>query len=123
MILNFMILPEDMEMLKNFLENLIKSMKEKQKLYQMSKNIDYIKFNKWTKNLKIFFNNANLFVLPSLYEGSPNILLDVINNNVPVLSSDCSGVKDILKDNNKFIFKINDLNQLKKKNHIHNFKL
>ena len=81
----------------------------------MSKNMDYIKFTKWTKNLKTFFNNANLFVLTSLYEGSPNILLDVINNNVPVLSSDCSGVKDILKGNNKFIFKINDLNQLKKK--------
>ena len=95
--------------------NIIGSGPKKQKLYQMSKNMDYIKFTKWTKNLKTFFNNANLFVLTSLYEGSPNILLDVINNNVPVLSSDCSGVKDILKGNNKFIFKINDLNQLKKK--------
>ena len=81
----------------------------------MIKNFDYIRLNKWSKELKFFFNNTNLFILPSFYEGSPNILLDAANNNVPILSSNCSGSKDILKNNKKYIFKINNLNQLKKK--------
>ena len=81
----------------------------------MIKNFDYIKLNKWSKKLKFFFSNANIFILPSFYEGSPNILLDAANNNVPILSSNCSGAKDILKNNKKYIFEINNLNQLKKK--------
>lgn len=88
---------------------------EGKKLNEMIKNFDYIKLNKWSKKLKFFFSNANLFILPSFYEGSPNILLDAANNNVPILSSNCSGAKDILKNNKKYIFEINNLNQLKKK--------
>ena len=41
--------------------------------------------------------------------------MDAANNNVPILSSNCSGAKDILKNNKKYIFEINNLNQLKKK--------
>ena len=72
-----------------------------------SRELKNVIFFKWKKNLNHFFSKSNLFVLPSVYEGSPNILLDAINSNVPVISSDCSGAIDILK-NRKIIFKINN---------------
>ena len=46
-----------------------------------------------------------MFILPSLYEVS-NVLLDAANHNIPILSSDCSGAKDILKNNTKFVLKL-----------------
>lgn len=95
--------------------NIIGSGPQFKKLNYISRNVDYIKFNKWTNDLKKYFNKANLFILPSLYEGSPNVLLDAVNHNIPILSSDCSGAKDILKNNTKFVFEINNSCQLKKK--------
>ena len=50
--------------------------------------------------------------MPSLYEGSPNILLDSLNISLPVLSSNCSGAKDILAHQSKFIFKVDDIEDL-----------
>ena len=42
-------------------------------------------------------------------------LLDSLNINLPVLSSDCSGAKDILANHTKSIFKVNDKEDLIKK--------
>ena len=39
---------------------------------------------------------SDFFVLPSLYEGMPNVLIDAINYEVPSICSDASGVDDIL---------------------------
>ena len=81
----------------------------------MTINKNYIKLINWKKNLSLFYNKANLYVLPSLYEGSPNVLLDSINYSTPVLASNCSGVKDLIGKNRGYIFKINDEIDLEKK--------
>ena len=116
---NFEILIDTVKKLRNkgFLIklNIIGSGPLEKKLNLMSQNFNFIKIHKWNKDLKNFLNNANLFILPSLYEGSPNILLDAVNHDVPILCSNCSGSNDILKNNYKFIFEINNQDQLKKK--------
>ena len=78
-----------------------------------SKNI---KILPWKKNLKVYFLNSDLFILPSFYEGLPNTLIDAVNFGIPSISSDCSGAKDILLNNKGgYIFPVNDLKNLKKK--------
>ena len=88
---------------------------KKNSLEKLIKNSRFIKIKSWKKNLKKYYENANLFILTSLYEGSPNVLLDAINNSTPVLASNCSGVTDILQNDTKHIFKINDYCDLEKK--------
>ena len=60
---------------------------------------------------------TNLFILSSLYEGLPNVLLEALALNKFVISSNCpTGPSEIL-DNNKggLLFKISDHEDLAKK--------
>ena len=79
------------------------------------KDYDFIKLYNWSNQIEKSLKKNDLFILPSLYEGSSNILLDSINISLPVLSSDCSGARDILAQQSKFIFKVNDKQELIKK--------
>ena len=43
------------------------------------KGYKYIKLYNWSNQIEKALSKNDLFVLPSLYEGSPNILLDSLN--------------------------------------------
>ena len=75
-----------------------------------------IKFLKWTNNIKKYFLKSDLFILSSYYEGLPNALIEAAYYNIPSISTDCSGAKDILLNNKGgYIIRINNLVELKKK--------
>ena len=61
--------------------------------------ISLVKFYGWTKNTKNLFKEAKIYFLSSFYEGLPNSLIEAVNYEVPAITSNCSGVKDILKNN------------------------
>ena len=60
---------------------------------------DHVTFAGFIPNPLPWFRRANLFVLPSLYEGLPNSLLEAIAYGTPALATDCpSGPSEILEE-------------------------
>ena len=51
---------------------------------------DYVDFPGYVQNVAETVKDDGIFVLPSLYEGIPNTLIEVLAAGVPTISSDCS---------------------------------
>tara|TARA_B110000027_G_scaffold126559_1_gene145050 strand:+ start:53 stop:1147 length:1095 start_codon:yes stop_codon:yes gene_type:complete len=89
--------------------------REKLLSYIKSNNLSKIvKIKNFTQNPYPYILKANLFILSSLYEGLPNVLLESLALNRFVISSKCpTGPSEIL-DNNKggLLFKVGDYNDL-----------
>lgn len=66
---------------------------------------------------KKFYKTSKLFILSSLFEGLPNVLLESQNYQLPIVSTNCkSGPKEILKNEKYgFLSKENDVDSLVKK--------
>ena len=60
---------------------------------------DHVTFLGHKNNVYPWLMSADLFILSSLFEGFPNILLETIYCGCPVISNDCpGGIKDIILD-------------------------
>lgn len=70
--------------------------KEIKKLH-LEKNIELLGYQ---KNPYIYMKNSSCFVLSSFYEGMPNVVLEAMYVDLPVISTDCkSGPREILAPN------------------------
>ncbi len=65
------------------------------KLCKILKLKKYVKFYNWQKSTINLYKKSKYFIMPSLYEGLPNVLVDAVNYNLLPLCSNISGVKDI----------------------------
>ncbi len=58
-----------------------------------------VMFTGWTDNPFSYLGAMDIFVLPSLWEGFPNVILEAMACGVPVVVSDSSGgIREIIKD-------------------------
>ena len=90
---------------------------DKSKLVLLSKKLKlnkYVIFNGWQKDIDKIYNKSKFFILPSLYEGLPNSLIDAINFELVSICSDVSGVRDIC-GNSSLILKNKSVDELEKK--------
>ncbi len=84
---------------------------DNKKLKNLALNLNLekkIKFLGRKTNLEKYYTYSKIFVFPSLYEGLPNALIDSVNYNLPCISTDCSGARDILGNNYKDFVKNDD---------------
>ena len=66
----------------------------------LSNNKVDFKFFKRTNqnNLKKIINLADAFILPSLYEGNPKILIEMMNYKVPIIATKVQGIDNLVDD-------------------------
>ncbi len=71
----------------------------------------------WKKNLHKYYKSAKIFILPSLYEGLGNVIIDAVNYNLPVITTNCrSGPSEIVKKTRGgFIVPISNPEEIAKK--------
>jgi glycosyltransferase involved in cell wall biosynthesis len=60
----------------------------------------------FTKNPFPYLAKSNIFLMTSLYEGFPNVLVEAMSSGIPVVSSDCpSGPREILSPSTDILSK------------------
>ncbi|MDF9787847.1 glycosyltransferase [Polynucleobacter sphagniphilus] len=72
-----------------------------------------INFENFNPNLRQFYLNSDVFLLPSRYEGLPIVLLESQSYGIPAIAFDCpTGPKDVVVDNfNGFLIQCFDLEE------------
>lgn len=71
------------------------NIKMKVKEYQLS---DVVHFEPITSEIYLYLNKAKLFLLTSLWEGTPVTIVEALIMGVPVISTDVGGVSDLIID-------------------------
>lgn len=75
--------------LRSELENYVKE-KGLEKVVYLMGNVD---------NVEKYFSESDIFVLSSTYEGLPLVILEAMAAQLPIVSTNVGGVKDIVTDN------------------------
>lgn len=77
------------------------------------KLVDKVFLTPPAENVYDIIKASDLFVLPSLWEGSPNVLIEALACEIPAISTDVSGVREILNEN--YIIKPGDAVEIAEK--------
>jgi glycosyltransferase involved in cell wall biosynthesis len=98
---------EAMKIIREYDENicliLIGDGKDRQKLEDIVKNLKLEKtviFKGAIQNIEIpkYLFQANIFVLPSLSEGFPNVILEAMAAGLPIVSTNVDGLSELIKN-------------------------
>ena len=90
---------------------LLSKLKKKIRDYKLNKIVKIIGHE---KNKNKIYNQADLLIHTSIFEGMPNVLVEAMNYNIPIISSDCPGGTKELLLSGKYgdLFNPGDYNEL-----------
>lgn len=90
-------------------------LKELVEKYSLQKNVEFLG-RMPIHNLFPFYQEANVFVLPSLNEGMCNALLEALGAGLPVIMTPTGGAEELIKDGvNGYIIKFKDAKDIAEK--------
>jgi glycosyltransferase involved in cell wall biosynthesis len=93
---------------QDVLKNKIKELKLEQKITLLGL-LDHKSISEWMKA-------ANIFILPSRNEGTPNSLLEAMASGLPVIASKVGGIPELIQENIEgLLFKSDSKDDLKEK--------
>lgn len=69
---------------------------DEDKLENLIKGNDFISHIPWQENMEHIYNQLDLVMLPSRYEGVPLVMLEALARGLPVIGSRVDGMKDLL---------------------------
>jgi starch synthase (maltosyl-transferring) len=77
--------------------------------------VDRVQILPWQKEIASFIRASKLLVLPSLYEGMPNVVMEAMAAGKPVVCSDAEGSEELLRhESEKQVFPIGNAVAMKK---------
>ena len=79
------------------------------------KQMDYVTFTGYTKDVADYCRLSDLLVMPSFQEGLPMAMIEAIATGLPVVASDIRGHNDVIEDcANGFLFGTDDVTGFEK---------
>lgn len=92
--------------LREELENVIERTGLKKRVFLIGKQ----------HNVYKFLYHSDMFVLPSIYEGMPNVVLEAMVAGVPVAASNLGSIREIISDGkNGLLFETNNIKDMSEK--------
>jgi glycosyltransferase involved in cell wall biosynthesis len=70
---------------------------------------DIVTFVGGTSHPEMYMNSSDIFVLPSVFEGLPTVVLEAFRSSIPVIASDIDGTNELIRDGiNGLLFETKD---------------
>jgi len=90
----------------------------------LSKLLNYINKNDLSERVLLYghvdrnalrrlYQNSSIFLLPSYYEGLPNVILEAMSCGLPIIATDVGGISEVVHEgDNGFLIQPQDHNQI-----------